>query len=479
MMIDTLAGPEIGPARFFMEMWHLAQARTATQRAAAPSPSADFRRTLDQALAQDDAEDCIRRLRAAVDLSDLGHILDAMKAMDQAFAPIHPRTPILAPGARRPALPTWLRDLRDLRPNLGFYWQEGQWRLIPRGPLLRAPRQEWAANTDCLADHFTFLSVVPVACHENHRPIRITSIVKGTDAATGVPLGPHPGAETIALLPVAEDADDLDLSNRAMGDRSFVRVRCRTAASVATALATLGPVDIALAPELVMTEDDADTLAATLDRHPSTTSLILAGSGDTRQTDGGGFAWNEARVLNGSGATLWRQRKIQIAGMTDLAQQLDLLAPGTTIAFEDNAAGDEIVVADLDGLGRCIVLICQDVLVEDMASLLVRDYQPDWVFVPLLDKDVDPGRWTHQRAFSLSGEAHTRFLIVSSTTLGRKIKPTGMIRCGLAIGPKTKASPDEGRRTQSVSAKGKPGRAILQWRNGPWKVTSLAVKKPH
>lgn len=472
---SALAGPEVAPARFFIEMWLLAQARDATQRAAAPLPAADFRRRVEDTLREDDGEDCAARLRAIVDLSHLGHILDAMKAMDQAFAPIHPRTPILNPGAARPVVPTWLRDLRDLRPSLGCYCQDDSWRLIPRGPLLRAPRQEWAANTDCLADHFTILSVVPVTCHENHRPIRIASIVKGTDAPTGIPLGPHPGAETIAFLPVAEDANDLDLTPRAVGKNSFVRVRCRTADSVTTALTKAGPVDIALAPELVMTEDEADILAATL--NPSTTSLILAGSGDTRQTNADGFAWNEARVLNGAGATLWRQRKIQIAGMTDLAEKLGLLAPGTDIAFEDNASGDEIVVADLDGLGRCVVLICQDVLVEDMASLVIRDYQPDWVFVPILDKGVDPGRWTHQRAFSLSGEAHTRFLIVSSTGLGRKIGGTGSIPCGLAIGPKTKAAPDEGRRTQSVRAKGKPGRATLQWRNGPWKVTTLVVKK--
>lgn len=481
MTTDLFHGPEAEPATFFAEMWLIAESTSATDRANAELPRRDFRDNIEQALALDDGRDCAEKLRQLVDPRQLGQVMDVLRAMDLAFATIHPRNSLPASPVPRQTLPHWLRELRDQRPITGHYWQRSNRRLLPRGPLLRVPRHEWASNTDCLADHFSYLTLVPVKTDENMRPIGIKCIVVGCDAVTGIPHGPKPGAETIAVIPLAEVSDDLDITPRTGAGKTFLRIQGRAglmSGRLTKALALAGKAEIALVPELVTTEEELDVLAEELRRNPRTSQLILAGSGNTLSVDAHGLPWNEARVLHGAGSTLWRQRKIQIAGMTGLANQLGLLADATDIAFEDNSSADEVVVADLDGLGRCVVLICQDVMVERMATDIIRHYQPDWVFVPILDKGVDVGRWTHQKAFHLSGEAHTRFVIVSSTSLSHRLEPTTEVPCGLAIGPKTSTHADPGRLCLSVTASGSPKLAILQWRKGSWVQTTLAATSP-
>lgn len=113
--------------------------------------------------------------------------------------------------------------------------------------------------------------------------------------------------------------------------------------------------------------------------------MLLAGSGYTveKRDD---LPWNEALVFSGVGVELWRPRKIWQAGL-DSARTKELgLMPGRDgRVLEQNHARSEVLGADVDGLGRCIVLICQDIKSAPLASELIRRYQPVWVFAPIMD----------------------------------------------------------------------------------------------
>ena len=92
--------------------------------------------------------------------------------------------------------------------------------------------------------------------------------------------------------------------------------------------------------------------------------------------------------------------------------------PGVGAYHEHNASGSCIQVVDIDSIGRCVILICQDV-VNAMAEDLLRCLQPDWVFVPILDRGFAVRSWFVDRARSLSTVSKARLFGVCSTALPR------------------------------------------------------------
>ncbi len=107
-------------------------------------------------------------------------------------------------------------------------------------------------------------------------------------------------------------------------------------------------------------------------------------------------------------------------------------------------------------------------------------FQPDWVFVPILDAGISAGRWAHQEAFANSGISNARFMIVSSMALAQLAYPKEPRACALAVGPKAAdaAHGDKGRVFQEVSVEAgtKPGYARLQWRNATWQQTTQGAQ---
>ena len=201
----------------------------------------------------------------------------------------------------------------------------------------------------------------------------------------------------------------------------------------------------------------------------------MAGSGNSVETQDD-LPWNEARVLNGVGVELWRQKKIWQAGL-DAARAKDLnLNPGPTgRLMEKNHAGTEVVVADIDSLGRCVILICQDIQSYPLASDILRNYQPDWVFVPIMDWGTGTERWAHQRAYELSAISQARFLIASSLSMVEKLKKDEQ-PCGLAVGPRVGLEEDDGRVCEPAFVKSSPhGYGLVEWRS-TWGKTAVAYK---
>lgn len=480
----------LSPADLFLQLVDQAEAMSSRQRQTA-TKNEDFKSKIAKALqinSGQEAVDAIKNLIQkesvkALPIDKNGCILSAMQAIDECFFYIHPRAQFVP--AKKPQIPSWLRDLRDNRFLSGAYASNDNYRLVARGPLLRRDRDEIASNAENFMDRFAALSIVKHGLMLNTRTIKIQHIVIGLSAADGVVGSKNPGHEEIIFIPIAEKKIDLVLTQRDVSGQGYVDYRLNSALDAAniihSTLCMAGGVDIAFAPELVTTEASADSLALMLGNRAVSTRLIIAGSGHTNTLSVDNVAWNEACILNGKGAELWRQRKLWPAGLTaDQAEKYYLDKPTSELLMEDNAEGDMLVVADVDGLGRCVVLICQDIEAQPLSNELVRQFQPDWVFIPVLDPGVLPGRWAHARAFNLSDSSNARFMVSSSLALADLLVPPVVVSCGMAVGPKA-ANVDDGDagrvfKEVSVEPGSSPAFARLIWRSAGWQQTKVIVE---
>jgi hypothetical protein len=431
------------------------------------------------ALEQDSAQDTLNLISQLLDGNTAtptivrSNILAIMRTLDEMFYRIRPKGR-LAPKSR-PYLPAWLKELQGQYSMFGHYANDGDCLLIPRGPLLRIPREENAANAENLADRFAALAVVRLKHNHNGRVISIRHKIIDSSNAHGVASGSTTvGHEKVAFIPIAEDKDHLQATEIQRSEKKFVDfridARLNSAERLLAALVQAGRVDIVMAPEMVMSEAQANDLADKLQSHKGPRPrIIIAGSGATESTDEDGLPWNETRIFNGIGHELWRQRKIWTAGLTKTqADKLGLSDIGALkLMNEYNAEDNEIVIVDAGSLGRCVVLICQDLQAEPV-STIISQFQPDWVFTPILDKGIGAGGWVHQRTFSLSGDSQARFLVASSTALAQWLDPTKSVACGFAHGPKAPtATEDKGRlyALANVVEHSSPGYAIITWRS--------------
>ena len=418
-----------------------------------------------------------------------------MLALNKQFRMIHPRYAVLQlPGYKaRLRVPEWLKELRRRRQDKGIYANCGDYYVIPRGPLNRHARGEAASSASDPFDMFDALSVVRRQLHENGRAIQIDFRVIATGGGQGVLSSAWPGHERILFAPVAEEASNLILTDIEHDGQLFVSVECAKGFSPSTrlldALKSAKPVDIAIAPEFVMPECEADTFAQNMGKLKTKPPRVtIVGSGPTNATTNS-QVWNESRGVNSIGAELWRQRKIWPAGLSaDTAKGLKLRDPGKGLVTEDTACGDTLLVVDIEGLGRCITLICQDMHLHPLAEEVLKSHQPDWVFVPILDKGLEIGGWAHQRVFALSELSHARFLVVNSSSLGQTLGHAKTHTCGLAIGPKAATKDpssldvdDKGRQVGvvSVTLDGTAGTApaydIIEWRETDHRWTQTAL----
>jgi hypothetical protein len=337
----TAPPPSTSPAQLFLELWQAANAMTSFQRQTAPLADKKFTSRLAKALRQDFAQDAIaaiESLRSEGNVGALpneknGCIIAILLAIDELFYSIHPRTQ-LVPAKFRLKLPAWLRELRDRRSAFGHYASNDDFRLIARGPLLRRDRDENASNAENFPDRFTALSVVPHTLRHKQNIIKTQHLVIGLDTARGVVVGKKPGVETVVFIPVAEQATDLHITERQVGEQKYADFWLHPDLNAADILFAVlnqtGPVDIAFAPEFVVSEAHADKFAHGLQHKViAPPRITVAGSGQTNDLSPDQQAWNESRILNGIGCELWRQRKIWPAGLLqNTAKSYGLSDPG-------------------------------------------------------------------------------------------------------------------------------------------------------
>ncbi|UVL79334.1 hypothetical protein LOY24_04125 [Pseudomonas putida] len=436
----------------YYRLWKLAVGWSASNLSLAYEDSSCVS-LFEKILEEDDENIVLSRLLAVVvprlnteldNHNQRGLVINLMKAVDKIFYGIHPRRILLSPShADRKRIPYWLKKYRSLRADSGVFFENDQDMIILKGPLGKRARLEFAGYGDSLEDKFSNVSVVDKAYEFNRFRVRAKMVVQGQSPAGGYSVSERRGRENIKVAPLAEESKHLKVDFYKRSNNNFARYSASEDLDVLKLVSELvrsdSCVDLMVLPEFLVSEADADQIVECFNESGEFPKLLVCGSGATNVTSDG-QAYNESRVLNDIGAELWRQRKIQPSGLdSETAKDYNFPPPEIgKLLLEDNTSAEEIVVADIDALGRCVILICQDL--EVSPETLLSAFQPDWVFIPILDTGAHQGRWGHQRAFGESGRSHARFVVVSSTALGRLSKRNPDPVCGLMIGPKNKVA---------------------------------------
>lgn len=448
--------------------------------------NASFDSLVQIALCKEDEAEVLATLCKVVprkdELDARPQILALLSQIDDQFLRIHPRS-MSGVGELRPGpLPAWLRRYREQRNCMGIYAESGGYRMVPRGPLRRAPREVFASHAETFADRFSALTVYsPGMVREKGRPLQTEHMVVSFSAIDGISLIKRRGHERIISVPMMEQGDDLRLSISERNGTEYVSYKLSPSVDAVdrlsrAAIAAQGG-EMLLAPEFAIDAEAANAITKHLQGKPGIEyALIAAGTGDVAGPTGS-LPFNEMQLMNSVGVVLWRQRKIWPAFITDkIARELGL-EPSTGQVHEASSSGDTLVIADVDALGRVMVLICQDFKLS-AAQMLIEDLQPDWVIVPVMDTGVSATRWTHQRAFELSEITQSRFLICSGISMGLRIKCDEPISCLCGMGPKVPSeSQDLARAFLATPAQGVAGQlyAELTWRGNGWKQTTLGA----
>lgn len=474
------------PIGLYLELWLIACKWKPSIVSGVMRPDAAFNELVKRALLNSNGvEACIAIKKLLGDASNgvfKGLVLEVLREIDRFLYCIHPRV-LLHPSMDVVEFDMrhWVRSLKAKRITQGCYFEAGGYKVVPRGPLVRLPRPEYASSATSFSDRFSALSVVPCVLHNEMVELRVRHVAKSSSIVSGVKPSRRTGQEIIAFIPVAEKSEDIVLTQRVTSASNFVDFKVApdldVASSIADTLKNIGYADIAIAPELVVSVVDSIKLIEKIRLDPGRHRILLAGTGHTEDLEEG-QSWNEGRVVNGMGAVIWKQRKFWQAGIDQKrAQEFKLIVPedGRHL-LEDNASGDEIFVVDIDGFGRCVMLICQDVQAKPISDDLIRIFQPDWVFAPILDVGISDGRWSHARAFELSALSPARFLVVTSTSLAEKIGKDN-VACGLAVGPKGCSEVDEGRVAKLAVANKSLGHnySLVEWQED-WGKTTVSIE---
>lgn len=454
----------------FYRLWKLAVCWSASKLSLAYEDSSCVS-LFEKMLEEDDETVVLSKLLAVVNSrleADLdshrqrGLVINLMKAVDKAFYGIHPRRTLLSPShADRKRIPYWLKKYRSHRANNGVFLENDQEIIILKGPLGKRARLEYAGYGDSLEDKFSNISVVDKTYEFNRFRVRTKVVVQGQSPTGGYSVSERRGRENIKIAPLAEEPEHLKIDFCRRGNNDFASYSASEQLDVLKLISELisseSCVDLMMLPEFLVSEADADMVVDCFNGVGEFPKLLICGSGATNETSDG-QAYNESRVFNDVGVELWRQRKIQPSGLdVDTAKDYSFPPPDVgKLLLEDNTSAEELVVADIDAFGRCVTLICQDL--EVSPETLISAFQPDWVFIPILDTGAHQGRWGHQRAFGESGRSHARFVVVSSTALGRLSKRNPEPICGLMIGPKNKVA------TQDNEALDDMGRLVAELR---------------
>jgi predicted amidohydrolase len=364
-------------------------------------------------------------------------------AIDEAFLEVHPMS-----NLGYEALPQRLRAPFNRYGKDGYYNSEikrgfviatstgtahrrsnvNDVRLMPRNSIGNANIEE----------HFTYLTFVSRA--DKNYFVRACRL----DGEKDPEIPPHP---RIAVVPLAESKDDIRVESlRGNEGRYCVHIKDvpknrrleRLAKRAERAILELDEAgfDIAIFPELVVSPEISDAILTALqraagnpDRPAQHLKLVIAGSGHVSTGDDRA-PYNECRVYHGEGGEepLWVQRKLNhfwmngetlaslvgtdqteigveeaggegvgVAKVSAMVALSGELIDKERSYSEHMTAGDTVIVADSPS-ARMVVAICEDFAQPYLVSELGAQLRPDWVFVPVMDTELGPRRWTRDQA---------------------------------------------------------------------------------
>lgn len=375
-----------------------------------------FDRLVRVALRLDDGASCVTQL-VALAKSDARRQIRILECIDDEFGRIHPRGGTRRAGAVPPG---WLRDAEQQRRLHADYAAQDAYRLVARGPLLRAPKDPQCEYRESLVDRFANLRVVDrVHVDDAKRSITIDHRELPQQALFTVTRRSGVGSEQIVFAPLAHGRTewqldvcaDPQLGQLTVGPASGVQAAQR----LLSVLARAPVADIAIAPEFSVPEREGDRLRkgllALTERAPC---LTVAGSGLTEEKDAVGRPWNESRAYNQFGVEVLRQRKLSPSHITaDRLREVGVDCNAVR-AIEATAAGDTLSITDIPDFGRIAVFICHDIKLQPLTTSVLSDFEPDWVLIPIFDKGFAEGRWSHVEIFGRTNFSPVRFVACAS-----------------------------------------------------------------
>ena len=341
-----------------------------------------------------------------------------MRALDRSARLIMPESIEVATRSvlRKPG--HMLQRLRDRWMIDGALADTAHGHVVIKGPLTRGQRAEEPeiANGDNLRDQFQHLTFV--ARPGAGRRLRFRTISPSNFYTSEEAL------KRVGTAPIAEDAHDLEFTPVDREGVCFLDARPSDSAVVAdrAAAVVLGLVadgaDLVVLPELVMCPAATAAVSKALgDARSATRGLVVLGSGLSDETaDGTTLQYNEAIILDSRGIELFRQRKLHHYSMDPDRMKSCGISMARPVAHrEDAAAGEVLEIRDIPGVGRFIVLICEDLAQDEPGRNVAVAIRPDWIVTPVLDLSQRSGRWTHRRAHYL--ETGSRIVVAGSGTL--------------------------------------------------------------
>jgi hypothetical protein len=476
------------PAHLFLSLWRYVNGMVRQRVANAVSAPPELEPALVAALASEGADQAVAGICDALQThwdegtsfverrSRAGLALEAMRAIDHAMLAVHPRS-IVSSGRTNP-LPAWLNDTREARTLSGSYADDAELSLIARGPFARSARMPLDQATFSLIDQFACLKVIDLGAFlEDGKSLNLHIRVIDHSVDRGVPhKRDRAGSEVVTFAPLAEAGDDLVAEVIEDANTMFIDVRKGAGFDpVSRFLAVVAECrdsDIVIAPELTVEPTDVAHIAAALAaKSGPKPRVLLPGSGLVPGSASGDLPFNQATVLNGNGATLWDHRKVSAYAMQEeTSKDLDIDgAKGVAQLMERIAWSDSITVGDIDGLGRCIVLICQD-LKMGVVQRLLEEFRPDWVLVPILDSGTSLGRWPAKHVRDLAPFSEARFIIVSSLTMKAwTVTKYPGEEMGVAVGPAYINSSDTTIDVPSVQAEVSPDSRKRRYGSVRWR----------
>lgn len=341
----------------------------------------------------------LERLGAGDRSAELVHDLAlAARAIDAAFAGI--RT----------------QDGTSMLPRL----QPFQDRLARSGTLLRKPdvggfvlplsRVGLTGNT--LPQLFANLARIPAAL-AFHIDYALTPLVGR--AARGAPL-------RIGIAPVVVHAEEAEWRRGTDGTFAVSLAPAHADAVERRLLDTLdwfaeAEVDIVVLPELVSSERLRTAVRVWMRRHRRP-GLVLAG---TEAVDvGARTPANRAFMLGRLGDLLWTQDKIHRYTL----QRAGVVGLNLTAALGEHALDEEcfssartVKVRDVPAIGRCIILICQDLFQAEPGRAVALAAGADLVFAPIMDVPAEIAPWAMRSALDLATDPRATTVIANSYAL--------------------------------------------------------------
>jgi predicted amidohydrolase len=363
----------------------------------------------------------------------------------------------LRPGYRVRKLSPQLKPIREHFVRHGYYHRGAAGLVIPRGPLspfaAAAPdpsEPRPVQSGDRLDQLFRHALRVPAA--EQHAAA-YEVVFERLPARDDFPSDLDPRALRFAVVPWGEGPDAVVFRSLLMNGEP--RLDCSVPAEPADALrdrarALVERLDaervaVALLPELVLSPAAIDAIRAELKalRAAGTDSalrMVIAGSCLSEAVhETSKLSFNECVVLGARGQVLWRQRKLNhyamaTKRMTDYGLGAHVVPAHEGVDHKEHTQTCRVVQVRDGRLGRMLVLICEDLAQPRPGDRVLEAYRPDWVFSPVLDGEIEAGRWIHRAAWPNAARFGVNGLVATSLVLPARCAPTKMnVGVGLCV----------------------------------------------